>query len=106
MLSFEKPLESVEVTVVQAEPCLACPVCSLDLLLLRLVSPRQMSGPIPPSMACKIPVPEAQASKTFIIPLLPPSLQAQPISENLTVAFYSPSTTSCSKGTVGEWRAF
>lgn len=68
MLSFDKPLESVEVAVVQAEPCIACSVCSLDLLFLQLVSPRRLFGPIPPS---KIPVPEGLA-KIFIIPLVPP----------------------------------
>lgn len=41
MLSFKKPLESVEVTVVQAERCIARSVCSLHFLLVRLVSPRR-----------------------------------------------------------------
>lgn len=40
-------------------------------------------------MACKIPVPGLQASKTFIIPSLSLSVRAQPMSEDLTGAFSS-----------------
>lgn len=44
-----KTLENSEATVVQADPCISRSVCSLDFLLLRLVSPWRLSGPIQPS---------------------------------------------------------
>lgn len=44
-----KALENGKATVVQADPCISHSVCSLDFLLLRLVSPWRLSGPIQPS---------------------------------------------------------